>query len=419
MLRRSFIVLISLALLCSFGIHAARAQDQPPPLMPPLVLYGIANVDGVPLTQADTEYTISIRMSRLLLIFLDSLASQGLISDITIELGSGNTNSLRQAFQDSPYCQSRVPPTELSLDANVTTEEIGNRWRVTDQGNIYTVERENIFVWNQNVSNWVQVDKLEVYEHNGLINSYTMGDLPIDDYVAQIPMSSPDVLGGRPPDDTYVLREPGTALPGDEAYIQIKGIQITDPPNPYIIIGQQAFVEMDIDAPSTIEVTLNLDLGWNLISLPVQPLDTDINVVLSSIENKYESIYRYSANPGWLWYFPAQPLLSNLSVVEAGMGYWINMLEAGQLIVQGLEPGTLIHLYPGWNLVGYNSRSPMDIGDAMSSIEGQYNSVFEFNSGNWFWFFPATPLGSNLKTARPGMGYWIEATAEGDWDIGQ
>ena len=43
---------------------------------------------------------------------------------------------------------------------------------------------------------------------------------------------------------------------------------------------------------------IELNSGWNLISLPLQPSDTSIGQVLASIAGKYISVWAMGAAPG-------------------------------------------------------------------------------------------------------------------------
>jgi len=166
------------------------------------------------------------------------------------------------------------------------------------------------------------------------------------------------------------------------------------------------------------ESVVEMTEGWNLISIPLQPLDTRIDTVLSSIDGRYDSVWRYDSNPGWRRYLPDNQGASDLWDMEACIGYWIMMREAGTLTIQGGQPTTAIPLVTGWNLVGFSSQVSIPIEECMSSIAGKYNSVCEYDPvGVWRWYLPTNPNVSNLTTMKPWFGYWIEATADCTWDI--
>lgn len=415
---KKVILVLLLTLLYSSGTYNAHAQEQPPAL--PHVLYGTAHVDDVPLTQADTTDVVSVSINRLLLIFLHHWDSQGLIADISAELDAGVIDSLASAFANSEYCQSRG--LTLSGAATVNPDTPGSVWQVVDSGKKYTTSVEAIPVWDPGIDNWVAGFKLEVFEHDGIITTYNMGDLPTDDYVARIPVSSVEAVAG-PPGNTYIVREPGMAMEGDEALVYINGILITDPVLPYLITEVQIFVRIDIYAPSTYEVNIDLVVGWNLISIPVLPQDISREAVLESIDGKYDSVWAYNAvTRKWFRYVIGAPeFLNDLDEIVPGMGFWIDMNQAGTLTINGIMPTTVIPLEIGWNLVGYNSLETKALLDAMSSIDGKYVAIWIYNAGtsSWMKYIVNGPEFLNdLEFLEPAMGIWIDSEEDCDWDIG-
>jgi len=154
--------------------------------------------------------------------------------------------------------------------------------------------------------------------------------------------------------------------------------------------------------------------GWNLISLPRQPSDTDISNVLGNISGKYASAWAFQ-NGSWKVYDPATPGLSDLSAMEAGYGYWLDVTEAATISVTGTEPSGAINLIEGWNLVGYNSSTFSNITDAMTSIADNVVSVLAYKDGAWQTYNPSDLPGSTLTTMIPGYGYWINTNAPCEW----
>ncbi len=164
------------------------------------------------------------------------------------------------------------------------------------------------------------------------------------------------------------------------------------------------------------EGDINVNPGWNLISLSQQPPDTAIASVLSSISGKYLSVWAY-INGGWKVYDPNNPGFSDLTTMEAGKGYWINMTEAARLSVSGSAPSNSIDLANGWNLVGYNSSTSQGVADALASISGKYVSVWAYVNGSWKVYDPNNPGFSDLTAMDPGYGYWINATEACTWTL--
>jgi len=163
-------------------------------------------------------------------------------------------------------------------------------------------------------------------------------------------------------------------------------------------------------------MAINLSQGSNLISLYRQPEDTDIASVLNSISGKYTSVWAFIDNT-WKTYDPANPGFSDLTTMEAGRGYWVEMDESATMIVTGLPASNSTELGNGSNLVGYSSASPWGTPDAVASIEGLYVSVWAFIEGSWKLYDPANPGFSDLTAMAPGYGYWIDVSEACVWDV--
>jgi hypothetical protein len=159
-----------------------------------------------------------------------------------------------------------------------------------------------------------------------------------------------------------------------------------------------------------------LDIGWNLISLPLEPDDTAIESVLNPIEGKYYIVWAYD-NGAWFSYNPDAPAFSDLSEMSAGEGYWINLKIAANFCASGSEPGKSVSLSSNWNLVGYNSTASLSIEEALASIDGKYVSVWAFIDGDWKVYDPANHGASDLVTMDPGFGYWINTTEACIWTL--
>jgi hypothetical protein len=235
-----------------------------------------------------------------------------------------------------------------------------------------------------------------------------------------------DVDGDGDPDDQIIIPKPMTgnysirvvpepgAKPTDTYTLNVtydrKSTKLADkvkikdiPGKPYIFLLTQSF-------------SCKMKPGWSLISLPLQPLDTDPRVVLSSIDGKYSSVRAYDPDTGWSVYAPGTP--GDLHKMEPGAGYWIEMDKSGTLTVEGTElDSTAIFLKGGgWNLVGYNSLEPKNAEDCMRCVEGDINSVWSF-SPDTSWSVYAPYGVSDLSIMKPGAGYWMEVDRDCIWDV--
>jgi hypothetical protein len=190
------------------------------------------------------------------------------------------------------------------------------------------------------------------------------------------------------------------------------GIDDSLPSTAMVIIGEGEALEFSIP----------LEVGWNLISLPVKLLDDGLDSALTSIQGQYDSIWTYDAVAGkWSRYIVDGTVSPDgLDKVRSGVGYWIKMNRGGELIIQGTQPVTAVLLETGWNLVGCNSTEPEDIQNCMSHIGGKYRSVWTYDSvqGKWLSYVPdCPPFLKNIELMQPGKGYWIDVKGKCSWSI--
>jgi len=155
------------------------------------------------------------------------------------------------------------------------------------------------------------------------------------------------------------------------------------------------------------EAHIDLVEGWNLISLPLIPLDSDIDVVLAGILDNVISVWHYDA-AAKRWYSFAPGVASDLSSMRDGKDYWINMGAAQTLNLAGREmpeSGQLPPAYDvvaGWNMVGFKSTANVT---AAAYLDGtEYVRIYGFKDGAWF-TIPG-PVYDNPEM-EPGLGYWV------------
>ena len=96
---------------------------------------------------------------------------------------------------------------------------------------------------------------------------------------------------------------------------------------------------------------MQMEPGWYLISLPLQPPDPHPGAVLASIDTKYSSVWAYDSYAGWSVYAPG--FSSDLLSMEPDRGYWVKMDLSGTLTFEGTQPQSAsIPLWgEKWNLV--------------------------------------------------------------------
>ncbi|MFC1719099.1 hypothetical protein ACFL6S_35935 [Candidatus Poribacteria bacterium] len=187
---------------------------------------------------------------------------------------------------------------------------------------------------------------------------------------------------------------------------------------PGFYVLQEMFSTIPDTLPSDGTFTVELEAGWNLISLPLQPEDTSLDSALASIQGEYSSIWAYdAANGQWLSRVTDRPsFLSNLDEVKSGAGYWVMMDTPSSLSIQGERSAISIPLDTGWNLIGYDSLTTKTLEEALSSIAGNYESVWTYDAvyGEWKRYVvdAQDPL-NDLEIIEPGKGYWINMSQPG------
>jgi len=172
-----------------------------------------------------------------------------------------------------------------------------------------------------------------------------------------------------------------------------------------------------VSIPTPVEVQIPLQVGWNLISFRVQPINNSVPItrvadVLWSINGLYTAVQGY--DQGAKSYYPdLPPEFNDLQALDYEHGYWIKMSQAATLRIAGL-PAPSNHpltLDAGWNLVSYLPEMQITVADALSSLGAQYTAVQGFHDGGAVSYYTDLPPEFNdLRCLRPGHGYWIKAT---------
>lgn len=163
-------------------------------------------------------------------------------------------------------------------------------------------------------------------------------------------------------------------------------------------------------------VSISLQAGWNMFSVPLTPPSAAVTSVLAPIAGAYKAVWSYDRGR-WRCYDPANPGLSDLERIEAGRGYWINMKSARRLTVSGEPVAASMPLYKGWNLVGYNASFAQSVETALDSLGDDCLSVWSFQGGTWRLYDPRNPLYNDLTELAPGEGYWIETERDCQWRL--
>jgi len=193
------------------------------------------------------------------------------------------------------------------------------------------------------------------------------------------------------------------------------------PPGEYDLCAfadpRDEFYELDeqnnlVCHPIRLSEGIHLQEGWNLISLPLEPFDTNITEVLKSIDGLYDMIRFYDSNGTtdyWKTYYSFKPpAFDDLASIDRRMGFWIHLLSAATLEVDGSHfRSTVIPLVAGWNLIGYPSLKDQTVenvffGIPLLKIESFAGSASPYHLQEL----------DNSSYMAPGKGYWVKVATD-------
>jgi uncharacterized repeat protein (TIGR01451 family) len=180
--------------------------------------------------------------------------------------------------------------------------------------------------------------------------------------------------------------------------------------------GNNASMAMvDGQAPEAVEDwEISVDSGYNLISLPLIPEVSQINLLTADLEPNLTNIRWYDPDiEDFVIYSPAAPWPGGNTLLEMtdGWGYWVNMTGGdffefdGWELVAETDPPSVPPSYAveeGWNLIGFKSTMPKLPEAYLSAIAGKYVVIYGYDADGFF--IAGTPGHDMLQ---PGLGYWI------------
>lgn len=162
---------------------------------------------------------------------------------------------------------------------------------------------------------------------------------------------------------------------------------------------------------------IQLESGWNLISLPLVQVDASILEVLYSIDGKWDIVQYFDpldAGDPWKTYATFKPdSLNDLRSINHRMAVWIHATEACTLTVHGQEPtSTNIPLYSGWNLVGYPSRNEnTTVANSLWGTGADAVQVCDTSEP-----YNLREVGPEY-VLQPGEGYWVHVPFDSSWIV--
>ncbi len=169
---------------------------------------------------------------------------------------------------------------------------------------------------------------------------------------------------------------------------------------------------------------IRLEEGWNLISLPLIQSNESVEAVFESIDGQYNSVYCFIVNDTydqWKHFHTKKPsYMNDLGELNHTMGIWIYVTEPGgaTLTVFGddISPGQSILIRPGWNLVGYPSKSDkqwdIDLGNLNFGTD--IYKICRYNTNT-----DIMEQVTDSDKLEVGQGYWMYSLRSYDiiWEV--
>jgi PKD repeat protein len=168
-------------------------------------------------------------------------------------------------------------------------------------------------------------------------------------------------------------------------------------------------------------LSVQLNQGMNLISLPtIQPY-THLTRALRPIHGEYDIVQYYDSSDRddpYKSYTVGKTIGRDLLHINHTMGFWINITQPGgaTLLFNGASPSntSYIPLHSGWNLVGYPSLGNKKRSAALNNLVfgSDVDSVWSFDAATQGW----KEIGEN-DDFEIGKGYWIFAKKKCVWEV--
>ena len=171
---------------------------------------------------------------------------------------------------------------------------------------------------------------------------------------------------------------------------------------------------------------LTLNPGWNLVSLPGQPADTDINAVIPA-DHPIDAVATYDPMVPGTWLTSLESgdgtFDGTVETIQAGLAYWIRTtsFQALEVDIPKPTPGATTTLLPtipisqGWNLVpildvdgDFELATQTEDDNYFSGLtDGSVAAIYTYNTITNSWA-NVSETGVEL-----GKGYWVYATKPG------
>ncbi len=192
------------------------------------------------------------------------------------------------------------------------------------------------------------------------------------------------------------------------------GYDSMSPPYPVVLSDVSPNVMVNLLMSPAEPTPFGLSTGWNFISFSKAP-PADVSTALADVYAHVATVWGWDGqNQAWKRWKPSGGASNTLSSLEAGKGYWIYADASGAINMSAWTspPSATVHLYDGWNLIGYLGSDHTDVSYALGNTPVTWLIAWGWEGNQWYGkhstitSLPA-PI-QPLVTMSQNKAYWIK-----------
>ncbi len=155
---------------------------------------------------------------------------------------------------------------------------------------------------------------------------------------------------------------------------------------------------------------IQLNAGWNLISLPLIPNDENIASVMAGLP--VVRVSQWTPGVGEQRWEPDPSPIKQFTTMTTGRGYWVRMSSAATLTNKGLfqpRPPAAPKSYAlsaGWNLIGYHVTQS-DALDDPKTVEQYLGTLLPYVRAMYYFDEGMYKIPAATNAMKVGYGYWV------------
>ncbi len=190
----------------------------------------------------------------------------------------------------------------------------------------------------------------------------------------------------------------------------------------YIVRAEDAHDNEEGNQDVVGKFDLELKTGYNLVSIPLEPFDSDLSTVMhqTSSYHPVSEIKRYDAQNGQfqtqVFLVLTWNLMSTFQELDAGGGYFFKTDADTNFTIVGMPKDSLqIEMKEGMNLIGLISDDDKAISDVITQTPEDLDvtEIGKRGAGGKYILATYYPDGwHNAFMLEPGVGYWLKANKD-------